>query len=60
MIRKAAKYSVAVAYLLASSSLAFAAPTTLLNCRIAKPGTLEYRLCKPTESIPDAGHGGSR
>ncbi|NKN10963.1 hypothetical protein GFL86_05150, partial [Rhizobium laguerreae] len=50
MISRAAKFSVAVACLLASSSLATAAPA-VVNCKAAVRGTLEYRLCMPTRAI---------
>jgi len=51
MLRTAAKYSIAIAYLMASSSLAMSAPRQI-DCRIVKPGTIEYRLCRPTAAIP--------
>nr|WP_165420731.1 hypothetical protein [Rhizobium ruizarguesonis] len=50
MISRAAKFSIAVASLLASSSLATAAPA-VVNCKAAVRGTLEYRLCMPTRAI---------
>ncbi|NKM29028.1 hypothetical protein GFM18_31140, partial [Rhizobium laguerreae] len=50
MISRAAKFSIAIASLLASSSLATAAPA-VVNCKAAVRGTLEYRLCMPTKAI---------